>query len=396
MKDSNHNYPKLASASTCTACMTCIDSCNHGAISYYVDKLGFFKIKIDSEKCISCGLCSKRCPIINKKPVEKNSYLECFSAWCNDEALRSRSASGGVFAAVAMEVLQRGGVVYGASIDGLDIRHIRINQTSDLYKLQGSKYQPSILTGMYKSVRADLKSGLLVLFSGLGCQIAGLYSFLGNITYENLITIDTICGGVASMLPMINLRNKKKYSSILSFRDKDNGWKSRGFEYSLKMQTTKGSIEKLPANNMVLRTFSSKIGKRASCLNCSFSGIHRQSDCTIGDFWGIDINTKEEEKGVSALLVHSSRFMDLLKASNVTINSVNWHDIALNNPCLYFSKSPAIQYFISRKFFLRALLKENYKHAAMILDNPILSIESKIYNRFITKKKQIFLKKYIK
>lgn len=386
---------KLATKSTCTACMVCIDSCSHQVLSYKIDADGFFEIVADSEKCVNCGLCTKHCPVLNIPPI-KNIYLKSYSAWSSNDDLRSKSASGGAFAAIASEFIQKGGVVYGAAIDGLEVRHRRIESLGELSFLQGSKYQPSILTDMYRLVRKDVKSGRLVLFSGLGCQVNGLLSFLGNVLYDNLYTIDNICGGVATMLPMLRLKKDGKYTSILSFRDKEGGWKSKGFQYQLKMRNVKGNVENLSSDNLVIKTFCSKLGKRSSCLDCQFNGVHRASDCTIGDFWGIECTQKEEEKGVSALLVHSKRFSDLLETCEIIMNPVQWTDIAPRNPNLYFSHIPAVRRFISRKILFHALRTENDKLAQKILADSLFSIESKIYNRYIIKQKQLFYSELIK
>ncbi|MBW9203927.1 4Fe-4S dicluster domain-containing protein [Bacteroidales bacterium SW292] len=394
---SNHKIPQVASKTACTACMACIDSCNHNALSYDIDKNGFFSIKVNTQQCIGCGACTKHCPVLNVTPNENKHYLECFSAWSNDDKLRERSASGGGFIAIAMEIIKQGGIVYGAVIDGLAVKHKRIEYADELHLLQGSKYQPSILAGIYKSVRSDLNAGRLVLFSGLGCQVAGLYSFLGKgKNYDNLFTIDTICGGVSTMLPIINLNRENKYTSIISFRDKEHGWQSRGFKYQLKMLATDGQIVNLSDQNMVIRAFCNKIGKRDSCLDCSFSGIHRMSDCTIGDFWGIEIDEKEERKGVSALLVHSERFSVFVRSCNITLNRVDWEKIATSNPCLYFNHFPIIRHFISRKLFLRALKKGKDKQATMILESFITKLETKIYNCIQLKRKQNTLSKLVK
>lgn len=383
----NTCYPVLASKSVCTACMACIDSCQHNALSYKVDKFGFFAIVVDKQKCVNCGLCTKHCPVVNKQN-SNTAYLKCFSAWSNDNDLRMRSASGGAFAAVAQKVIMQGGVVYGAAIDGFNIRHRRVDRLEDLHYLQGSKYQSSILAGIYKSVKKDLNSGRMVLFSGLGCQINGLRLFLGNRHYDNLFTMDTICGGVASMLPMEWLAKGKKYLSILSFRDKDAGWKSKGYTYRLKMLSVDGTLEAFSSRHIILRTFSSKIGKRSSCLDCSFAGIYRMSDCTIGDFWGVKVDEDEERKGVSALLVHSARFMEFLGSCDIILTPVTCREIASGNSSLYFTHSPAVRYFLSRKIFLSALRSGKYLFAQRILDLPIFSLEQKIYNRLQARLKQ--------
>ena len=66
-----------------------------------------------------------------------------------------------------------------------------------MHKLQGSKYVQSDLSGIYSRVKSELKSGRNVLFSGTGCQVAGLRSFLGK-DFDNLITVDIVCHGVPS------------------------------------------------------------------------------------------------------------------------------------------------------------------------------------------------------
>lgn len=84
-------------------------------------------------------------------------------------------------------------------MDGVQVKHICIGKVDELNKLQGSKYTQSNAEGIYKTVYGKLKQGKLVLFSGTGCQVAGLYGYLGKRKYPGrLITIDLICGGVPS------------------------------------------------------------------------------------------------------------------------------------------------------------------------------------------------------
>ena len=117
---------------------------------------------------------------VTEKPVTNNNNSQPYAGWCNNTQLRSLSASGGIFAAIAKTMLNNNGVVYGAAIDGFEVKHIRVEVETDLHKIQGTKYQPSITKGVYKLVKKDLQNGRLVLFSGLSCQINALYSFLGK------------------------------------------------------------------------------------------------------------------------------------------------------------------------------------------------------------------------
>lgn len=381
----------FAKSCDCTGCMSCLDICPHDAIHYRTDKNGFIRISVNDSSCVDCGACRRVCPGLNKMEYGKNSgTAEAFAAWSNDAILRNRSASGGVFAAVASYVLKCGGVVYGAAIDGFDVRHIRIDKIDELHLLQNSKYQQSITEGVYKSVRADLKAGKTVLFSGLGCQVAALYKFLGRLNTDNLYTIDTICGGVATGLPMLDLKKSGQYDGIVSFRDKSGcGWSSKGFKYRFKMKDKNGAETDLGHDNLVLSCFSSKLTKRASCLNCNFVGIYRKSDCTIGDFWGVEDFKSEQHNGISAVIVHTNKMLTLLQDADITKHRVDVRKVAKGNPNLYYGNFKDARHLLSRRlvfFFLRngmnklAYLTNSY--------NSLLSIEMRLYLRFAGKRIQ--------
>ena len=63
-----------------------------------------------------------------------------------------------------------------------------------------AKYSQSILGDSFLSIKKQLDSGRIVLFSGTPCQVAGLKAFLKR-DYENLVCIDFVCHGVPS--PMV-------------------------------------------------------------------------------------------------------------------------------------------------------------------------------------------------
>lgn len=96
--------------SDCCGCGACRNICPCRAIEMKPDECGFLYPFIDGEKCVECGLCKKVCGY--QKEVQIPEIKETYAAVAENEILLKGSASGGVFAAVATEVLKRGGVCF--------------------------------------------------------------------------------------------------------------------------------------------------------------------------------------------------------------------------------------------------------------------------------------------
>lgn len=374
----------------CAGCMACIDSCPCNALGYKIDKNGYIRIVISKKLCINCGRCSRICPALHPyKHTNSTLTSNAYAAWNNNLEQRKNSASGGIFAAIASYFISTiKGVVYGAAIDGFEIKHIRVDNIDDIKKLQGSKYQASSLIGIYKSVKQDLDGNKYVLFSGLSCQINGLLNFLKNTPTQNLYTIDSICGGISTILPMLDLQNEHKYIAIKSFRDKENkGWKSTGYQYNLKMINIDGEENNLGSNNLVIQSFSSRILKRESCLSCKYAGIVRSSDCTVGDYWGYDNHIDEQKYGISAIIIHSEKMKEIIDNANITKYKSTIYDIAKSNSNLFFNNFKLVKYFISRQIAF-ILLKHRYNSIVkkLISYTSLWGIENRLYQRYIGRK----------
>ena len=138
--------------------------------------------------------------LISRKWIWKNASIADAVPGCAQfcrSAVRKDSTSGGAFTAIAEYVLEGGGVVYGAAMDGHQhLRHIPCFRKEDLWQLRGAKYVQSDLDGVFREIREALKTRP-VLFSGTPCQVDGLYRFLGC-RPENLTTCDLVCHGVPS------------------------------------------------------------------------------------------------------------------------------------------------------------------------------------------------------
>lgn len=346
----------------CAGCRCCEKICPVNAIEMKENKEGFIEPVVNEEKCISCGLCLKRCPQINKLEIEEIEQKAYATQNKNDEDLKI-SSSGGMFIAFAKNIISRDGVVYGAAYDqNLKVNHIRVENIEELKLLQGSKYVQSDTADTFEQTKNDLISGRKVLFSGTPCQIAGLKQYLGK-DYENLYTIDIVCHGVPSQKLFEKYKNSleaKENSKIdqFDFRDKtEKGW---GLNLRIKYQNNKVT-KKVSCFDSYYKSFLAGNTYRRCCYDCKYANLNRVGDITIADFWGIEeTNSKIDiKKGVSAVIVNSRKgqkiFEDIQQdiiVEETSIESVTKRNLNLKRPTPF----PAI-----RKTVYNSIDNKQYK-----------------------------------
>ena len=96
---------KLADESICTGCALCHDVCTTGAIIMSVSEDGFKYPIIDSNKCIKCGKCQKKCPVINDNEFHESKNA-LYGRLVDGIELNS---SGGLCKALSKAVMLDGG-----------------------------------------------------------------------------------------------------------------------------------------------------------------------------------------------------------------------------------------------------------------------------------------------
>lgn len=311
----------------CCGCGACVNACAQNALSMKPDQHGFLYPQIDSTKCVGCGICEKVCTYGKEDCIHSQS--EVYVA-ASQNTNPKESASGGLFASIAKNVLSSGGIVYGCAMlredNSLVPRHTRVMNENDLILLKGSKYVQSEIGTIYRDVKKDLQDGLQVLFSGTPCQIAGLKGYLRK-SYSNLFTIDIICHGVPSAqmfqdyLTFEEQRRKKKIVEF-KFRDKAEGWKLHG---KMVLEDENGKRENVyfePEQSSYYQMFLNSYTYRENCYACPYACDNRPGDITIGDYWCIDLVHPEmlvqnggifdEQKGVSCLIVNNTQGQKLV------------------------------------------------------------------------------------
>ena len=313
----------------CSGCSACANICPKGAITMSPDKEGFLYPNTNNDLCVHCNLCINICPILNNCQRNVPGTEDAFAAFIRDENLRKQSSSGGVFSALAKEVLKNKGIVFGAALcenNASKCVFIGIEDSNDLPLLQGSKYVQAEIGLSYKKAKSYLQEGRTVLFSGTPCQIAGLYSYLGKKEFDNLFTVDIVCHGVPSplvyekYLHFVKAQNDSKNIQAISFRNKTSGWQN----YSTSIKFSDGSEKStLAKNNLYIRAFLSNICTRKSCFSCKYSRIPRIADISLGDFWGVKYIHQElnDDKGVSLVSVNNEHGKALWNSSIASLDT---------------------------------------------------------------------------
>ena len=276
--------------------------------------------------------------------------------------MRRESSSGGIFTFLAEQIIDKGGVVFGAKWnDRWEVVHDFTVTKEGLKAFRGSKYVQSRIGSSYIDAERFLKENRVVLFSGTPCQIAALKLFLRE-DYFNLLTVDFIChgvpspgvfrqymqeqlnsydvGGCVSCIPeRLNVPKGVGIKKIL-FRDKTLGWKKFSMAYELNKECNESdrsvviSYSKPLNKDPFLRGFLRDLYLRPSCHACPSKELKSGSDFTIGDFWGIEkynINL-DDDRGVSALLINNDRYLNLIKG--LQIHAIPYSFLCRVNPAI--------------------------------------------------------------
>lgn len=295
--------------SECCGCTACEMVCPKNSIKMVENKNGFLYPEINKKTCVNCGLCVKVCDF--KKFQIKKQKINCFAVKHKDINEVNTSRSGAFFIALGYYVIEKKGVVFGCSqIDKKTIIHKCITNKDELIQFKGSKYVQSDLKNTFRECKKYLENNRIVLFSGTGCQVHGLISYLNfkKVNTDQLITCDIVCHGVPS--PKIWRqyvdrfeKNKKITIDKVNFRDKEKyGWRAHYESFT----TIEGN--KIYSRNWT-NLFYKHLMFRESCYNCKYTTPYRYSDFTIADYWGIENNVKkfDDDKGVSLVIVRGKK-----------------------------------------------------------------------------------------
>lgn len=327
----------------CCGCSACASVCPRHCITMVEDSEGFLYPQVDEEACVNCGLCEKVCNEL--QPYDTREPLQVLAAINQNEEVRQKSSSGGIFHLLAEKTIGEGGVVFGARFD--ENWQVVIDYAEDMEGVEafmGSKYVQARMENAYVDAKRFLNEGRKVLFSGTPCQVAGLHKFLRK-SYDNLLSVDLICHGVPSpkvwRMYLEEVVKQGQSISCVEFRNKEKGWKKFSFFLSYNRVGKTVSMLSPFTENHYMKAFLSDIILRPSCYECKARGCSSQSDITIADFWGIEtlLPEMDDDKGTSLVLVNTNAGKIAVDFTKVTMSSSTYECVKRFNPaCCYSPK----------------------------------------------------------
>lgn len=302
----------------CSGCGACVQKCPKSCIVLQTDEEGFLYPSVDENSCVNCGQCSKVCGILSPYLEQIPKYV--YGAQIKDDVILDKSSSGGVFSSMAINVLKKGGIVFGARFDkDFNVIIDSVDNVDDLEQLRGSKYVQAFVGNSYVHAERLLKAGRLILFSGTPCIISGLLHYLRK-PYENLLTCDFVCHGVPSPLVWnLYISQLQSKCGMLcgqpKFRNKKKGWQRFSFSYHVEYDKEEMTVYSDHQDNIYMKAFLSDLILRPSCYDCKFKKGKSHSDITLADFWGIDklYPSKFDDRGTGLVMVNSDKGLGIIK-----------------------------------------------------------------------------------
>lgn len=317
----------------CVGCGSCIAECPHAAVT--VETFGaLIQPIIDKSKCSECDLCIKNCPVFRNmylEPIKPDISriigrpLKAYIGFASNTLIRTNGSSGGVATALLKYLLDEEIINYvvTAHQKKLIAQPVIINESRDLFEVQGSIYFPSFITKAAKEILSNQGKYAVV---GLPCQIDSLRRI--EATCKKLrerihVHIGLFCSHTNEYwyLKYLSSRYKGVRCDPLAVSSRHGAWPG-----SIDLETLCGSVT-IPHpefwGTIPLLHFSSPTG----CLFCdNHMNIH--SDIALGTLRvSIPKVTDEDDVGTSTVIAYTKRgstiIEDAKKKGDISLKEIN-------------------------------------------------------------------------
>lgn len=310
MERRDKNIEAPGSVNHCTSCQMCAAVCPVQCISFSENPQGFYRPKVDAERCIDCGLCRSVCYKYDREvaPAAPPAGAKLYGASAKNPAVVAATTSGGIADLLAKALVREGYVCCGASYDSRTgrARHVTACTVEATDCFRGSKYIQSFTADAFREVAERLRKGERVAVFGLPCQIYAWHRYaVRKRVRDRLLLVDLYCHGCPSMLVWDkclkeikeSVRGKDVKVGDVNFRSKSKGWGA----YVLEASVDADGVSKKVTNGDFYNLFFSDDLLNRACYDCASRSSLEACDIRLGDFWGKEY--AGNDRGVSAVTI---------------------------------------------------------------------------------------------
>lgn len=298
----------VAKQTLCCSCGLCANYCHQGAITYRVDKLGFYIPVVDRIKCNNCGLCVKCCPGKNDLKQYKQqdeSYLYGYSL---DEEMHLNASSGGILTELLCYLIEKKKVSYVTCVtnrtDMALPEQILTNDIKTIRSSRTSKYCPVKWGDILSKIE---KADGDVAVVALPCQINSLKKYYAHKKSNIKYYISLFCNHTPSLHAADYLVNSVipggKLLSIIN--------RGEGFPGYMKMcvEDNQGREKnfKFPFRK-IMKAGYGRFFKNVRCYVCN-DPFAKNADVVMGDSYFLQDNDK---KGTTFCIIRNNDIVEIL------------------------------------------------------------------------------------
>jgi len=321
MRKSNLSYFLLSDL--CTSCGVCAGICPTDCISM-VETVDGFHALINQSQCLTkCDICFNICPPLNRWYTETQvneynkirygpicgPYINLYTGWSNDPAIRRRGASGGLATHIVKflfknEEIDSAILVRGKKDAPLYLESYLALDVNDIYQGAKSKYQ---LVPFDKSLQeARIKKVKRLAIVGLPCHIQAVHriqKYGGFLKNRVAIKIAIFCGHnvTKGFLRFFIEKEGLHEKDIINVTYRQGNW----YNFDMVTFKTKDKIIRLPFRTSYLNAvWKGYLFSQKACAFCP-DLVGESADISLGDAWLPKFSGNKE--GLSLCLTKSKK-----------------------------------------------------------------------------------------
>ena len=302
------------------SCGVCSVVCPTRSICYQLSSItGCYKVQVNDDKCINCGLCRNVCPVLNTEDSvvnPMNCAIKAYAGYSKDPDIRRYAASGGFITSLLMFILETR-LVDGVLIsrrNGIEGKSFIATTKKEILESKTSIYAPVDYANGLKELKNTNCKKIAVV--GLPCHIQAISNWTKvnkTISDKIFIKIAIVCGKTPSLQAYRYVADQVgfEYDGIKSVSNRGDGWPG----YMI-INHQSGYYKTSYCSKMSMGTvLSSPFLCNRGCLSC-IDGLGISADISVCDAW-LPQYIQKKDDGWNLILVLTEKANDLLKKERV-------------------------------------------------------------------------------